>query len=693
MARDTTRASLELLYNVSRELASALDLRAVLQSVLSLSLANVGGERGSIVVLDDQGQPVDAAIVYQNRILTHTTQQLRETVEHGLAGWVVKNSQPALVPDTSRDKRWLRRADDAADRSGAKSAICVPLRAREKLVGVLTVVHPIPNSFSQDQFALLQAIADQAGVAILNGRLFEESQRQARVMTALAQNAVTLNASLRLEEVLQGILEQTARALGVEVVALGLIDEARQNVIFQAASGSGGQHFLGIRIPFGEGLAGKVARDGDALVSIEPQPGEVYPIPSLELHALACAPVRAHSRIIGVLEAVNPLTGGFDPDALLVLTGIGSLAGTAIQNAQLYERLEATHQRYRELFEDSIDPILITDWQGRLLEANRRAVAVIGLSPGELQDLTIQEVHQANEDKLGAGFANLRGDETITYESILFARTGRQIPVQVYARMARFEEAENLQWILRDITERKDLEELREDLLAMIYHDLRSPLANVVSSLDVLTSMMTPESNPAVKSVLNIAIRSTDRIQRLINSLLDIRRLEAGQPLANQQETAPAELIREAADTVRPVLESRQQELRIEVDEGLPVLLADADMLRRVLINLLENAGKFTPSGGHISIGARQDEGEVTIWVQDTGSGIPPDERERIFDKFSRLQTESGPKGFGLGLAFCRMAVEAHGGKIWVESELGQGSRFIFTLPVRPPEGAATSPD
>ncbi|MEN6409598.1 MAG: GAF domain-containing protein, partial [Anaerolineaceae bacterium] len=172
MLGDSTRSSLELLYHISRELATALDLRIVLQRVLSLSVSNIGGERGSIIVLDDREQPIDAAIVYGAQMHTHTTRQLQETVDRGLAGWVVRNRLPALLPDTSQDERWLRRPDDAADRTGAKSAICMPLLAREKLVGVLTVVHPVPGTFTEEHLALMQAIADQAGIAVMNARLY-----------------------------------------------------------------------------------------------------------------------------------------------------------------------------------------------------------------------------------------------------------------------------------------------------------------------------------------------------------------------------------------------------------------------------------------------------------------------------------------------------------------------------------------
>src|ERR1044071_3400425 len=140
--QDRTKALLELLYNVSREVATALDLRTVLQRVLYETIQNVGGERCSIVVLDDSGKAVDATIVYRQEVHEHITQQMRDTMERGLAGWVIRNHKGVLILDTSKDDRWLIRPDDAVDKSGAKSAICVPLLAREKMVGVLTLVHP-----------------------------------------------------------------------------------------------------------------------------------------------------------------------------------------------------------------------------------------------------------------------------------------------------------------------------------------------------------------------------------------------------------------------------------------------------------------------------------------------------------------------------------------------------------------------
>jgi signal transduction histidine kinase len=196
-----------------------------------------------------------------------------------------------------------------------------------------------------------------------------------------------------------------------------------------------------------------------------------------------------------------------------------------------------------------------------------------------------------------------------------------------------------------------------------------------------MEAMVPKDSDPAVKSLLNIAIRSTERIQRLTDSLLDIRRLEAGQPIGNTQMIKPCELAKEAVEIVLPIMENKNQEVSMVVPEELPSVWVDADMIRRVITNLLENGVKYTPTGSKLYLGARQEGNMVLMWVQDTGPGIPPDERERIFDKFTRLHGRGGPKGLGLGLAFCRLAVEAHGGQIWVEDGPESGACFKFTLP------------
>ncbi|MBN1305136.1 MAG: GAF domain-containing protein [Anaerolineales bacterium] len=687
MTEDQTRALLELLYHVSREVATALDLRTVLQRVLLEAIQNVHGERGSLVVLDDTGKPIDAMIVHGAQFHEHTTQQLRDTVERGLAGWVVRNRKPALLSDTSHDERWLRRPDDEVAQTGAKSAICVPLLARERLVGVLTLVHPVPNAFGPEHLELMQAIADQAGIAVLNARLYTESQRQARVMTALAEGSAAINVSLEFNAVLQSILNQTIQALQVETVGLALVEDTDTgNLVFKAATGHNAGSLLGCRVLIGEGLVGRVAMDGRGRVipSVQQEKrfNEADRFSGIKAEAIAAAPIRTQGQVIGVLEAINPISGSFDPDALLVMTGLGGLAGTTIQNARLYERLKVAHQHYHELFEDSIDPIIITDWEGKILEANRQVMKLSDFSEEHLQKMKIDQLHEINLEKVGEEFENLKAGGATSYESSLHKRRKGVVPVDVHVRRVEFDETDSLQWILRDITERKELDTLREDLTAMIYHDLRSPLANIVSSHEILGDLIRNSENKNVKSVLNIASHSTARIQRLVNSLLDINQLETGNSVVKQQSADLLKLVKEALVAVEPLATGRRQAVITSLPDELPMVWVDQDMILRVLINLLENAIKYTPVAGEIKIGALLDGAWVQIWVMDNGPGIPQTDQARVFDKFIRLRGAEKPSGMGIGLAFCRLAIQGHDGEIWVESKPEQGTTFYFTLPI-----------
>jgi len=152
-------------------------------------------------------------------------------------------------------------------------------------------------------------------------------------------------------------------------------------------------------------------------------------------------------------------------------------------------------------------------------------------------------------------------------------------------------------------------------------------------------------------------------------------------------------LTREALQDVEPALKGRKQTLVVMLPEELPFIWVDEDMSRRVLINLIENSSKYSPGEGTIEVGAKAEDGWVHFWVKDQGSGIPPSEQDHIFDKFTRLRGQSKVSGLGIGLAFCRLAVQGHGGRIWVESGTEKGSIFHFTFPVATNEQIELSRD
>jgi PAS domain S-box-containing protein len=502
-------------------------------------------------------------------------------------------------------------------------------------------------------------------------------------MTALAEGAAHLNMSVRLDDVFDNILSQTRQALQVAIAALGMVEG--DELVFRAAS-ENGKALIGKRMKLRDGIAGLVAREERGViipaVFSETLLADAEKIPNVKVRALACAPIHVRGKVIGVLEVFNPVNKSFDPDALLVLTGLGSLAGTTIQNAELFEGLDVARKRYRDLFEDSIDPIVITDLQGRIFEVNKQASLFTGHSPEALQQFLIDQVHDVNFEKTGQEFKKI-GDLTLVYESTLYDSHGEMHPVEVYVRKVIFNQSESIQWILRDITERKDLDSLREDLAAMIYHDLRSPLANILSSVEMLDAVLPETDKETTVPIIRIARHSIDRIQRLINSLLDLNRLEQNQPVGERQMVTVSLLVGDAIEAISPSAEGREQTIHwnLAVDD-LPPVFVDVDMIRRVMINLLENAIKYTPFGGHVEIGAEPDGDFLRVYVLDNGPGIPEADSDRVFDKFTRLKNKTGSSGLGVGLAFCKLAVQGHGGRIWVEPAPEHGSKFLFTIPV-----------
>ena len=686
--RESQKASLELLYRVSREIATTLDLHTILERVLSLSIKTIGAISGSIIILDENQNPVESAIIVRDQIIRHTNEQLRATLEEGLAGWVVKNKDSVNIPDTSVDDRWLRRPDD--EESGSKSVVAVPIMARNDLVGVITLVHPEPNHLQETHIALVHAIADQAGIAVLNAQLFGESKRQTRVMTALANSASTMSSTLQLETVLHNILKEIRTALQVEAVTLSLIDRNEGQLEYKAAIHDTidlRSTLVGKKIRIGQGFSGWVAEHGKGEIVSNPakdprlsQTNQLYP--EISPFAIVAAPIFLQGKVLGVLEAINPSAGYFENDSLQVLSGIGSLAGSSIQNAQLFEDLQVAHSRYHDLFDYSADPIIVTDLMGSIIESNDRTHKTSNYSPDELKLMAISDLHEVNWETVGKMYSKLLEDTSSTYESLLKTKDELEIPIQVNVHQIQIADECRLQWILRDISERKKLDQLREDLTSMIFHDLRSPLSNVISSLDVIQASLPGSDDPEIDSLFDIANRSTIRIQRLTKSLLDINRLESGQPITNKEVINPEDLINFAKNALIIQANAKKLTVEVNIEPDIPRVNADRDMLERVLINLFQNAIKFTPTKGQIEFGAKTDKKVALFWVQDSGSGVDPEYIDRIFDKYTRIHPDERIKGLGLGLAFCRLAIEGHGGKIWVENLPSGGANFSFTIPI-----------
>lgn len=233
---------------------------------------------------------------------------------------------------------------------------------------------------------------------------------------------------------------------------------------------------------------------------------------------------------------------------------------------------------------------------------------------------------------------------------------------------------------IRDTTERQDAARLKDDLLSVVSHELRTPLTSLRGFTELLLTRELPVDKQ--RHFLTILHSETVRLSALINDFLDLQRMQAGGQVYQFARTDLALVLRDMVDVFTP--ESGAHGLRLEVADTLPTVHADADRLRQVLANLLSNAIKFSPHGGEVTVGALAQGVEVLVWVADHGLGIPPEAVPRLFSKFYRVEHHETRQigGTGLGLALVKEIVEAHHGSVWVESTLGQGSTFFFTVPV-----------
>jgi signal transduction histidine kinase len=227
---------------------------------------------------------------------------------------------------------------------------------------------------------------------------------------------------------------------------------------------------------------------------------------------------------------------------------------------------------------------------------------------------------------------------------------------------------------------------MRDDLTNTIVHDLRSPLSSILGSLYFMEELGDNDPESPAGQALTISIRSANKLMSLVNSLLDIARLSTGQTLVELQAQRLESALDAAVEYLLPLALDSEITLIRDIESDLPLVLIDEDKINRVLVNLIDNALKFTPHGGQVTVSAERwiDSAKrpmVRCIVRDTGPGIPPEYRTRIFDRFVQIADRPGRRrGTGIGLNFCQLAVEAHGGKIWVEEAPGGGSEFSFTL-------------
>ncbi|MCA9979675.1 MAG: GAF domain-containing protein, partial [Anaerolineales bacterium] len=560
----------------------------------------------------------------------------------------------------------------------AQSLLLLPLVAHQEAFGVAILCNwHQQHLFNDLDIYLFQTLANQAAVTIQNAHLYTETQRQLKITRLLNDASQVINSSLDLNQIMKSLLSQMNEFLQAEAVSIALVDRANGELVFTIAEGVGSDQITGMRVPSSQGVSGWVMQhNAPALVNDIDHDERFYregdERTGHKTEAMICAPIHVKGKVLGTIQAINPAEKSyFTNEEMQLLVNLANLASSAMANAQQFNRTQAAENRYMGLFQDNIDPIILTDKVGRIIEVNGRAIELLEYERTELLRMRINQLHPVETGLLGErSFQPIQTRQIKMFTSEIITKNRKRTPVEVYAKRIYMGDNQLLQWIYHDITQQVELSQMRDDLMAMLFHDLRSPLSNIISSLAIVLEDLPSGMDESVVNMLDVAMKSSQGLQRLVKSLLDINRLEAGHPINNQKAVMVVSLIDEAQEIVQATVSRRGITIERMLASDVVSAYVDEDMIRRVIINLMDNALKYSQDGQVVTVEVRRlaDEGMLHVAVSDQGPGIPRRYREVIFEKFRRIEDKQARKGIGLGLAFCRLAVEAHGGRIWVDS-------------------------
>ena len=394
------------------------------------------------------------------------------------------------------------------------------------------------------------------------------------------------------------------------------------------------------------------------------------------------------------MGAADYLTKPFDP-VLLRARVHASLADKRLRDAEQthLRAMQAISARLQAIIQGAAIGIVVLDLEGRIAESNPALHRMLDRSESELVGLLLTDLLYPDDATTHAQlYATAVAGEREHYqcEARFQRRDGQWVYGNLTVSIVRDEQRQPQFGIgmIEDITARRAAEQMREDLTHTIVHDLRSPLTAVTTSLELLQSGLLGELSARQDEVVQLAQSGARRMLQLIDTILDVSRLEAGQMPLRQIAFDLSDPVSTVIRLQGPLASDKQIQLVNDLPATLPLVWADADIIERVLQNLVGNAIKFTPAGGVVRVSACIAEGaspKVLVSVSDTGAGIPPELRDRLFSKFAIGQQRG--RGTGLGLAFCKLALEAHGEAIWADSPSNQGATFTFSLPLAPMGG------
>ena len=359
------------------------------------------------------------------------------------------------------------------------------------------------------------------------------------------------------------------------------------------------------------------------------------------------------------------------------------------QNDKLQQEIKersAAEEKFAKAFRSCPNPIAIaTIAEGRFLDVNSSFLSMTHYTQAEILGHTIAEIDLESANATYAQIVKQSQEKGFVHNQEFQFRTkyGEIKTVLLSVELIELAGIPCTLSIMNDITEHKRLE---NEFISLVSHELRTPMTSMMGALDLLGSGQLGTLTEQGQKVLNIGIKNTERLIRLVNDILDLERMKSGKITMQQVEYDIVKLLIHAIETMQPMAEKAQINLSLEITTPEPInLYIDPDRILQTLTNLLSNAIKFSEPNQTIYIKADKQLDWLQILVQDSGRGIPPNKLQTIFDRFQQVDASDSRQkgGTGLGLAICKHIIEQHNGKIWVESTVGQGSTFYIHLPLK----------
>jgi PAS domain S-box-containing protein len=399
--------------------------------------------------------------------------------------------------------------------------------------------------------------------------------------------------------------------------------------------------------------------------------------------SLSAVALRHENRYFGVMWAAYKKQHIFSESDISFLTTLAGQAALAVANIRLFLAVEASRRQLETILNSTPDPVLVTDASNRLILANPAASELFGVNirRGERQDLQRTIQIKSLYELLQSSSENGRTTEVIMPDGKTYLATA--------SAMTADDRTVGRVCIMRDVSELKEIDKLKSEFVSTVSHDLRSPLTLMRGYATMLE--MAGELNDQQKNYAKMIVQGVDNMAKLVNNLLDLGRIEFGVDL--QLESIPVlNIIERVTGGLQMIAADKDISLSLEIPKDISdAVEADQALLHQAVYNLVENAIKYTPKGGDVTVRLQSNASALTFAIHDSGIGIQADDLKRLFEKFYRGTNREAlsQRGTGLGLAIVKSIAERHGGKVWVESELGKGSMFFLQIPLAQPQESA----